>query len=258
MRPVERWAEELQHGQADAAWELFLGRYRRLIFASIRHCVTDSDDVMDVFARVLDALREDDFRRLRTYLAEPGHRARFSTWLVTVVRHRAIDWLRARDGRERTPAAAQALPQLERRILELVFLQRNSHTEAYELVRTRDRPGLTFRDFLAALRAVYRVVGTGFFRDPETELAHRLAEAEPPAVPEEEAAERSRLVQEILATLPAADRVLLQLYVVEGMPAAAVAKVAGLPNAKAVYNRAYRLMEALQPRLREAGLEPGR
>jgi RNA polymerase sigma factor (sigma-70 family) len=213
---------------------------------------------MDVFARVLEALREDDFRRLRTYLAEPDHRARFSTWLVTVVRHRTIDWLRARGGRARAPAVAQALPELERRILELVFLQRNSHTEAYELIRTRDRPGLTFRDYLVALRSVYQAVGAGFFRDPEAELAHSVAAADPPAVSEEEAAGRSRLVQEILATLPEADRVLLQLYVVEGMSAAAVAKVTGLPNAKAVYNRSYRLMEGLRPRLREAGLEPER
>lgn len=255
---MERWAEKLQHGQADAAWELFLDRYRRLIFASIRRSVADPDDVMDVFARVLEALREDDFRRIRSYLDQPAHRASFSTWLVTVVRHQAIDWLRARDGRERLPAAAQSLPQLERRILELVFFQRRSHTEAYELARARDRPGLTFRDFLTALRAVYQAVGTGYFRDPETELAHSMAGAEPPPMSEEEAAGRSRLVQEILASLPGADRVLLQLYVVEGMPASAVAKVTGLPNAKAVYNRAYRLMEALRPRLREAGLGPDR
>jgi RNA polymerase sigma factor (sigma-70 family) len=246
----------LQHGQADTAWDLFLDRYRRLIFASIRNFVSDADDVMDVFAQVLEALREDDFRRIRSYLAEPEHRARFSTWLVTVIRHLTIDWLRARDGRERTPAVAQSLPQLERRILELVFLQRYSHNQAYELVRSRDQPGLAFRDFLVALRAVYQAVGAGFFRDPETELAHSQAASEPPAVSEEEAAGRSRLVQQILASLPEADRVLLQLYVVEGMPAAAVAKVVDLPNAKAVYNRAYRLMEALRPRLRNAGLEP--
>jgi len=258
VRPVERWAEELQRGHADAAWELFLDRYRRLIFASIRRTLTDPDDVMDVFARVLEALREDDFRRIRRYLDQSEHRATFSTWLVTVIRHRTIDWLRARDGRERVPAVARSLPQLERRILELVFLQRRSHNEAYELVRTRDLPGLAFRDFLAALRAVYQAVGAGYFRDPETELAHSLTAAEAPAVYEEEAAGRSRLVQEILATLPEADRVLLQLYVVEGMAATAVAKVTGLPNSKAVYNRAYRLLEALRPRMREAGLGPDR
>ena len=43
---------ELQRGRSDAAWDLLLDRYRRLIFAAIRHYAQDYDDVMDVFARV--------------------------------------------------------------------------------------------------------------------------------------------------------------------------------------------------------------
>ena len=56
---------ELQEGRSDAAWDLFLDRYRRLIFAAIRHYAQDYDDVMDVFARVCEALRADDSRRLK-------------------------------------------------------------------------------------------------------------------------------------------------------------------------------------------------
>lgn len=43
----------------EAASDLFLDRYRRLIFAAIRHYAQDHDDVMDVFARACEALRED-------------------------------------------------------------------------------------------------------------------------------------------------------------------------------------------------------
>src|SRR5213080_3162157 len=56
---MEGWAAELASGRPDAAWDLFLDRYRRLIFAAIRHYAQDHDDVMDVFARVCEALRED-------------------------------------------------------------------------------------------------------------------------------------------------------------------------------------------------------
>jgi len=254
---MDRWADELLRGQPDAAWDTFLDRYRRLVFATIRHFVSDTDDVMDVFTRVLEALREDDFRRLRAYLQEPEHRARFTTWLVTVVRHLAIDWLRARDGRERVPAAARTLSPLERQILELVFLKRHSHVEAYELLRTREGSALSFREYLRALRGVYQSVGAGYSRTRDAAVTHSLVEAEPAVLDEEEAAWRSRLVQQVLADLPPDDRVVLQLYVIEGMAADAVARVAGLPNAKAVYNRVYRLMDLLRPRLREAGLEPG-
>lgn len=46
---------------------------------------------------------------------------------------------------------------------------------------------------------------------------------------------------------------MLDLYVVEDLPAAQVAKILGLPNAKAVYNRAQRTLAALRECLRQAG-----
>ncbi len=63
---MDDWVAELQQGRFDAAWDLFLDRYRRLIFAAIRHYAQDYDDVMDVFARVCEALRADESRRLRS------------------------------------------------------------------------------------------------------------------------------------------------------------------------------------------------
>src|SRR6266704_3332371 len=145
---MDNWAAELRAGKPDAAWDMFLERYRRLIFAAIRHYAQDHDEVMDIFVRVCEALREDDLRRLRHYVAQPQHRARFSTWLVTVVRHLTIDWFRHRDGRRRLSAVASALPGLRRRIFEHVFLDQGSHIEAYELIHAAEAPNLTFREFL--------------------------------------------------------------------------------------------------------------
>ena len=73
-------------------------RYRRLIFASIRHYTQDYDDGMDLFAHVCERLRADGMRRLRARAEEAAPRAQFSTWLVIVVRHHVIDWFRHRDG----------------------------------------------------------------------------------------------------------------------------------------------------------------
>src|SRR3989454_10266254 len=158
---MEDWMAQLQQAGPEAAWDLFLDRYRRLIFAAIRHYAQDYDDVMDVFARVCEALREDDLRRLRTYTAQPDHRARFSTWLVTVVRHLTVDWFRHRDGRRRLSLVAEALPPLRRRIFEHVFLDQRSPIEAYELIHAREAPALTFREFLSELRATYHAVSGG-------------------------------------------------------------------------------------------------
>src|SRR6266545_3660744 len=71
---MEDWAVELQQGRPEAAWDLFLDRYRRLIFAAIRHYAQDYDDVMDVFARACEALRADGLRKLRVYVQQPDTR----------------------------------------------------------------------------------------------------------------------------------------------------------------------------------------
>ena len=92
---------ELRRGNAEAAWDLFLDRYRRLIFKAIRHYAQDYDDVMDVFAQVCESLRDADLKRLRSYVEQPSHTALFSTWHVTVVRNLTVDWFRHRDGRRR-------------------------------------------------------------------------------------------------------------------------------------------------------------
>lgn len=71
---MEDWIVELQVGGPEAAWDRFLKRYRRLIFAAIRHYAQDYDDVMDVFARVCDVLRDTTSRvsRRSSTQSQPG------------------------------------------------------------------------------------------------------------------------------------------------------------------------------------------
>jgi RNA polymerase sigma factor (sigma-70 family) len=240
---------ELQRGNSDTAWDLFLDRYRRLVFAAIRHYAQDYDDVMDVFARVCESLREGDLKRLRCYVAQPSHTARFSTWLVTVVRHLTVDWFRHRDGRRRLSSVATELPPLRRRIFEHVFLHKRSHVEAYELMRGTDCGELSFGQFLVEVSATYRAVADGRRGRILRELggsAPPLAEVEEP---NDTADERREELECALRSLSPEERVAVELYVVEGMPAESVAKVVGWPNAKAVYNHVYRALAAMRERL---------
>jgi RNA polymerase sigma factor (sigma-70 family) len=256
---VDDWVAELQRDRLDAAWDLFLDRYRRLIFAAIRHYAQDYDDVMDVFARACEALRADDLRRLRSWVEQPEHRARVSTWLVTVVRHLTVDWFRHRDGRRRLSAVAEGLPPLRRRIFELVFLDRRSHIEAYELIHASKAPTLTFREFLSELRATYQAVATGrrgqLLRDlaPASEAVEDLP-ADPAGPSPTSAVEQSQLMERALAMLSPDDRLIVELYVLEELPAETVAKVLGLGNAKAVYNRSYRALSLVREQLERAGV----
>lgn len=250
---TEAWVVELRAGRPDTAWDLFLERYRRLMFAAIRHYAQDYDDVMDVFARVCESLREDDLRRLRSYVEQPEHRARFSTWLVTVVRHLTIDWFRHRDGRRRLSVVAAGLPLLQRKIFEHVFLERRSHIEAFELLRAHDAPTLTFGEFLAQLRETYRAVSDGRRGQVLRELGGPSPiETEPPSSADD--VEHAEALREALASLGPEDRVAVELYVLDELPAETVAKVLGLANAKAVYNRVYRALALLRSQLERAGV----
>lgn len=256
---MDDWMVELRRGNSDAAWDSLLDRYRRLIFAAIRHYAQDYDDVMDVFARVCEALREDDLRRLRTYISQTDHRASFSTWLVTVVRNLTIDWFRVRDGRHRVSVVAERLPPIQRAIFEHVFLGRRSHLEAYELVRASAAPTLSFRQFLSELRETYGTVTRGRRGCLLAELGAPAPNDPEPEAPihDGDGIEQAELLEGALRALSPQDRVALQMYVVDQLPAADVARVVGLPNAKAVYNRVYRALAILRERLEGVGVRGG-
>lgn len=183
---VEQWIAPLEAGDPEAAWDFFIERYRRLIFGTIRHYTTDSDDVMDVFAWVCEALREDDFARLRRCAAHVDPARPFSTWLVVVVRNLTIDWFRRRDGRARLSGVAATLPPLQQRIFEYVFLEQQSHVAAYELLRSRDGAVLSFGEFLKELAATYRAATGGRHGRVAAALANPPPESgreDPPADP---------------------------------------------------------------------------
>lgn len=253
---METWLRELEARRPERAWDAFLDRYRRLVFATIRRFVEDHDDVMDVFTHVCEALRDDDFRRLRSYAAgQADRRARFSTWLVVVVRNLTIDWVRRRYGRPRgRTLAPEDLPPLQRLIYEHLVTAERSHAEAYELIRSRHDPHLTFARFLKEAAAFHRrlaaepvLLPAGSSRAPPDSVQGRRDPAE--------LAEVRAILEHVLAELPPADRTAVQMYVIDELPAAEVARVLGLQNAKAVYNRVYRALSALRSALEAAGLD---
>jgi RNA polymerase sigma factor (sigma-70 family) len=61
---------------------------------------------MDRYAYALDQLRQDDFKRLRSYAPEEG--GKFELWLVVVVRRLCLDHYRQRYGRSRPSSRAGA------------------------------------------------------------------------------------------------------------------------------------------------------
>lgn len=253
---VEPWIGPLEAGDPEAAWDLFIKRYRRLIFGAIRRYTGEPDDVMDVFARVCEALRENDFTRLRRCATRVDPDRPFSTWLVAVVHNLTIDWFRHRDGRPRLSAIAATLPGLQQRIFEYVFLEQHSHVEAYELLCSRGA-SLSFGEFLKELNATYAAVTAGRRGRVTGELAIPPPESPDPPTDPGELAEQQTLLARALEALPPDDRLAVQLYVVDEMPAEQVARALGYPSAKTVYNRVYRALAVIRASLERAGIRGG-
>ena len=209
----------------------------------------------EAFEHVRDRLLADDLTLLRRYQDGPAHRARFSTWLVTVVRNLVIDWVRHRDGRPRVTMPGGLSP-LQQRIFTHVFVEHRSHTETYGLLTAHGAEELPFGAFLRELAGTYRAA-----EGPERRGAARHSGVAPPPPAEAPdaaghvvAEARREILDEVLGSVPADERLALQLYVVEEMPAAEVAVVMGWPNAKWVYNRVYRGLQRLREGLEARGL----
>jgi len=254
----EQWRAALDAGDVDAAWDRFIERYRRLIFAAIRHYTREHDEVMDVFAEVCESLRAHELARLRKYWDRPTHRARFSSWLVTVVRNLTVDWLRRRVGRRR-PLVRAGLSPVQQRIVEHVVVEGRSHVEAYELIRASLDPALTLGAFARELAATYRLLGPRLGAAATRELlgAAPLEEATAVGEPSDDPVvteETTRRIADALESLEPNERLAVELFVVRGMPAADVARALGWPNAKAVYNRVYRALAALRASLERLGI----
>jgi RNA polymerase sigma factor (sigma-70 family) len=249
---VEPWRAALDAGNYDTAWTLFLARYHRLIGATIARCTPDSEDAHDAFAHVCDQLWEGELRRLRRFGEHAERKAKFSTWLVVVVRNLAIDWRRSRDGRPRA-TSPPGLSPLREQIYRLVLVERRSHAEAYEIIRARSERLCPFPHFLREVADTYRAVDAR--RWSQLSMQHMLAYesadlAAPEADTEEVEVHRSRLA-EALSKLSKADRGAIQLFVVEARPAAEVARALGWASSKTVYNRVRRALAVLRSRLVE-------
>ncbi len=70
-------------------------------------------------------------------------------------------------------------------------------------------------------------------------------------------AERSDRLTKALALLAAEERRAVELYVMDGRPAADAARLPGLLNPKAVYSRVYRALGTLRRSLEQAGIQSG-
>jgi RNA polymerase sigma factor (sigma-70 family) len=97
----------------EEAWADFVREFTGLLLNVARSTTMGRDAAMDAYAILLEALKEDDFRRLRRYTVDP--RSKFTTWLVVVARRICVDHIRARYGRVRNADSPEERERRSRR-----------------------------------------------------------------------------------------------------------------------------------------------
>ena len=113
-----------------------------MLLHAARGVSRDYDAAMDAYASLVEQLRADDFRRLRSYVAEPS--SKFTTWLVVVARRLCLDRIRERYGRAADPGApGQAVRLVRRRLADLLAEELDS--EAASAHAAPDSPEMRLR-----------------------------------------------------------------------------------------------------------------
>jgi RNA polymerase sigma factor (sigma-70 family) len=253
---VEAWRAKLAEGETDAAWDLFMDRYRRLIMATIRRTLGNHEELLDAFAEVCEQLAMSDLERLRSHPGD-SEKSRFTTWLVAVVHNQTVDWVRRREGRPRlTPPAG--LSPLQQQIFDQLLVRRRTHAEAYEIVSARAVPALSFGSFLREVADMYRTVERTRSRGVLHYLTGPASVADATPGPERtyQTRELGVRLEEALRVLRPDERLAIQLFVVDELPAAEVARLVGWPDSKSVYNRVYRALDRLRHHLERQGIGP--
>ena len=116
---LESLVTAADHAAQERAWAAFLSHHSDVMLRVARVMGGGHDAVMDRYAFVLDALRRDNYKRLRAYL--PEGRGSFDTWLAVVARRLCMDEHRHRYGRAQSDdPSAQTERSTRRQLADLV------------------------------------------------------------------------------------------------------------------------------------------
>lgn len=242
----------LRSQNASDAWIQFLDSYGGVLYQTARAHTCGEDAAADCYVFICEQLANHRFRRLLKF--NPEGRANFRTWLRVVARNLCFDWHRRRSGRARPFKALNDLSALELEIFRLRFAQNLSLDETIQCVanafpevdaeavsaieerlhhsfNARQRWSLSIRnrhplDTSVAVSGVEE-------QERELEVADPKPNQETVFLTNEQQAELRRAV----ASLPADERLLIQLRFEQDLGLDEVARLCALGDGQRVHRR---------------------
>jgi RNA polymerase sigma factor (sigma-70 family) len=263
QRQIANILDGLGSGSGQQAWADFLECYSPLILQVVRLFEADPDDIADCFLFVCQQLAGNGFRRLRRF--RPDGPASFTTWMRAVSRRLCLDWYRSAFGRARIFDSIARLSALDREVFRLVHEQSLPLDEATTALRIRfgvvtaQQLGDSIERIQHSLTPRQRwLLSTRKRRlEPlEAELGEGASSGldhlhDPGPDPEALAARREERASlaEALASLPAADRLIVRLRFEEELTLEQIARLSGLGDAQSVDRRIRKILNLLRQRL---------
>jgi RNA polymerase sigma factor (sigma-70 family) len=243
------------------AWVGFLESYSPVLYQTARACTPDEDTAADCYLHICEQLARNHFRRLLKF--KPEGRASFITWLRVVARNLCFDWHRSRSGRHRPFKSLQHLSQLELEVYDCRFNRGFSEQETLQQLESTF-PGVSLSELAVIEGRLHTSLNSRqhWILSTRKELAISKTIA---AVGEEEGEQSIDVVdprpdqetliigrqqqaqlEKCVASLPADERLMLQLRFGEDLSLEEIAHLTGLEDAQRVHRRIAAILKRLR------------
>ena len=258
-RGVVLLLEALQSPSSHDAWREFLEVYSHLLYQVAGTCTSNDDAAADCYLYICERLARNEFRRLLKF--KPNGIASFETWLRVVARNLCFDWHRSQSGRPRPFKSLQRLSGLELEVYNRRFVQGATQEETLKELETlyagvslfdltsieqRLQSSLTSRQqwILSARRQSHLVP---LAVESEESGTPAIDVADPRPNQEAQFADRQRQAQlrKSFDSLPAQERLLLQLRFEQELSLQEIARLCGLQDAQQVHRRVTAILKKL-------------
>jgi RNA polymerase sigma factor (sigma-70 family) len=260
-RAIALLLEGLHSSNACDAWVEFLESYGPVLYQTARAYTPNQDAAADCYVYMCDELARNRCRRLLKF--NPKGRARFTTWLRVVARNLCFDWHRSQSGRHRPFKSLEGLSPLELEIYRWRFAHGASQHETLQQLAPQF-PSVDLDELSAvegrlqnSLSSRQRwILSTRSQSEISTRVAVTGEEDEPrmPEVADSQPDQETLLVteqqleqlQKTLASLPADERLLVQLRFEHGLSLDEVARLSGLGDGQRVHRKLTAVLKKLR------------
>ncbi len=256
--------EALRSPNSRHAWVDFLDTYSPVLYQTARACTTSDDDAADCYLHICQRLAAGGYRRLLKF--KPQGKASFTTWLRVVARNICLDWHRSQSGRHRPFKFLQRLSPLEIEIYNQRFVGGASPEETLQRLGPLF-PGVSLSDLKDIEERLQGSLSSrqqwilATRKQPEFSASVAVAGEEEESgvnVPDPGPSQETRFVEQerlsrlesSVGSLPAQERLLVQLRFEQDLSLEEIARVCGLNDAQQVHRRLTAILKKLRTAMR--------